>query len=78
MEREGSVSFVVGGSLYVMGGSIHATSVERYDVASNTWTIMANTLSGRRYFCAVTMSAGPVEEQDLFDSLIAKSSRRRP
>ena len=36
-------------------------------------------LEGRRVFGAVTIeSAGPAEEQDLFDSLIAQASRRRP
>jgi N-acetylneuraminic acid mutarotase len=79
MERNGGVSFVMGGFLYAAGGLGQTSSVERYDVATNTWTIMANMLEARRYFCAVTIgSVGPVEEQDLFDSLIAKSSRRRP
>jgi hypothetical protein len=50
--------------------------VERYDVTSNTWTFMADLLEGRRFLGAVTIgSAGPAEEQDLFDSLIAKAGR---
>jgi hypothetical protein len=52
--------------------------VERYDVTSNTWTSVADMLQARLYFCAVTIgSVGPTEEQDLFDSLIAKASGRR-
>jgi hypothetical protein len=51
------------------------TSVERYDVASDTWTAVANMLESRHTFCAVTIaSVGPVEEQDLFDSLISKAA----
>jgi hypothetical protein len=50
--------------------------VERYDVAINTWMLIAKMLEARRYFCAVTIgSARPAEEQDLFDSLIVKASR---
>jgi hypothetical protein len=49
--------------------------VERYDVASNTWEAVANMLEGRVYFHAVTIgTAGPTEEQNLFDSIIAKVS----
>jgi hypothetical protein len=65
----------VGGCLYAAGGQGGSESVERYDVASDTWTAVADMLEGRRLFGAVTTgSAGPVEEQDLFDSLIAKAS----
>jgi hypothetical protein len=69
-------SFVLGGCLYMAGGGYNrSTSVDRYDVASNTWTPVANMLETQDSFCAVTIgSAGPAEEQDLFDSLIAKSS----
>jgi hypothetical protein len=68
--------FVLGGCLYA-AGSVEGdgASVERYDVASDTWTAVANMLTGRDGFCAITIgSAGPAEEQDLFDSLIAKAS----
>jgi hypothetical protein len=52
------------------------SSVERYDTASNTWTAMADMLEGRRFLKAVTIgSAGPAEEQGLFDALIAKASK---
>jgi hypothetical protein len=45
-------------------------------VTSNTWTFVADLLEGRRHFCAVTTgSAGPAEEQDLFDALIVKAVR---
>jgi hypothetical protein len=77
--RKYGSSFKVDGCLYTAGG-IHAmSSVERYDVASNTWTAVADMLEGRDCFSAVTIgSAGPVVEQDLFDSLIAKASRECP
>ena len=76
--RRSGASFVVGRSLYVAGGVGTTSSVERYDVASNTWTAVADMLEGRIYFSALAIgSAGPAEEQDLFDSLIAEASRRR-
>jgi hypothetical protein len=72
-------SFVLAGCLYAAGGSQHiqrgGTSVERYDVASDTWAAVADLSLGRSSCCAVTIgSSGPAEEQDLFDSLIAKAS----
>jgi hypothetical protein len=73
--RLGSAAFVVDGCLCVAGGAIHLSSVERYNVANNTWEAVADMLEGRRYFGAVTIgSASPAEEQDLFDMLIAKAS----
>jgi hypothetical protein len=54
---------------------------ERYDMASNTWTVVAiaNMLEARENFGAVaTASKGPVEEQDLFTSQKAKAVRRLP
>jgi hypothetical protein len=70
---------VLDGSLYIAGGGPTASSrVERYDVATDTWTAVTNMLEGRHSFCAVTVGfAGPAEEQDLFDSLIDKASRRQ-
>jgi hypothetical protein len=69
-------SFVLGGYLYAAGGIGSPSVVERYNVATNTWTTVANMLEGRSYFSAVTIwSTGPAEEQDLFDSLIAKAIR---
>jgi hypothetical protein len=49
-------------------------------VATDTWTAMADMLEGRYASGTVTIgSSGPGEEQDLFDSLIAKiASSRRP
>jgi hypothetical protein len=76
--RQGGFSFVVGGCLYAAGGIIDDgdASVERYDVASNMWTAVADMLHARNSCGAVTIgSTGPAEEQDLFDSLIAKASR---
>jgi N-acetylneuraminic acid mutarotase len=76
IRRGDGASFVVGGSLYVAGGMGSFSSVERYDAVSNTWTAMADMLEGHRNCCAVTIgSAGPAEEVDLFDSLIAKAAR---
>jgi N-acetylneuraminic acid mutarotase len=76
-EKCGSATFVLGGCLYVVDGGYFLTSVERYDVATDTWTAVANMLEeGRLNFCVVTIgSAEPAEEQDLFDSLIAKAAR---
>jgi hypothetical protein len=72
----GNATFVVGGCLYVAGGTDNPSNVERYDVATDTWTAVANMLEGRVHFCAVTIgSADSAEEQGLFDSLIAKAAR---
>jgi hypothetical protein len=77
--REDGASFVVGGCLHAAGGHDDQRSrLERYDVASDTWRAMADMLEGRAIFGAVTIgSSGPAEEQDLFDSLIAKASSGR-
>ena len=73
-------SFVAGGCLYVAGGGRGCrSSAERYDEATDTWAAVADMLEGRVYCSAVTIgSSGPAEEQDLFDSLIAKSLKGRP
>jgi hypothetical protein len=73
----GSVTFVVSGCLYVAGGEGNKpSSVERYDVATDTWTAMVDMLDGRADFCAVTIaSVDPAEEEVLFDSLIAKATK---
>jgi hypothetical protein len=71
------VSFVLAGCLYAAGGfqPSSVSSVERYDVAADTWTAVADFSEGRFNFCAVTIGfSGPAAEQDLFDSLIAKAS----
>jgi hypothetical protein len=48
--------------------------MERYDATTDTWTCVARMLVRRGFFGAVTIgSAGPAEEQDLFDSLIGKT-----
>jgi N-acetylneuraminic acid mutarotase len=73
--RQNCATFVLGGILYAAGGRSDISSVEFYDVATDTWTTVAHMLEGRSLFGAVTIeSAGPAEEQDLFDSLIAKAS----
>jgi hypothetical protein len=52
------------------------SSVERYDAGTDTWTAVADMLEGRKLFAAVTIpAAGPAEEQNLFDALIAKATR---
>jgi hypothetical protein len=75
--RKYGASFVVGGYLYAAGGpgGLNVpSSVECYDVASNTWTAVANMLAERCDFSAITIgSSGLAEEQDLFDSLISKA-----
>jgi kelch-like protein 1/4/5 len=72
-------TFVSGGYLYAAGGhGISASSNERYDTTTNTWTLIAEMLEARRCFGSVTFgSAGPAEERDLLDSLIAKASSDR-
>jgi hypothetical protein len=54
-----------------------ASSVERYDVAADTWTAIADSPHYLRIeFRSVIISiesAGLAEEQDLFDSLIAEA-----
>jgi N-acetylneuraminic acid mutarotase len=76
--RFASSIFVLDGSLYVAGGlHVRQTSktVERYDVASNTWTAVADMLEERKYFGAVTIGSTELaEEQNLFDSLITKAA----
>jgi hypothetical protein len=76
-EKPIGTSFVLGGSLYAAGGPRNSASMERYDVDTDTWTVVANMLEGRSAFCSVTIgSAGPVEEEDLFDRLIATAMSR--
>jgi hypothetical protein len=78
-DRRCGASFVLGGHLYATGGAEEPSSVQRYDLASDTWNAVVDMLEGRRFFSAVTIgSSGPAEEQDLFDSLIARASGHRP
>ena len=77
VQRKYGASFVLGGCVYAVGGyrSTSSSNVERYDVATDTWTAVAQMLEGREMCSAITIgSAGPPEEQDLFDSLIAKAT----
>jgi hypothetical protein len=74
-KSQGSL-FVLGGCLHAVGGHGNHKSVERYDAATDTWTALANMLEGRRLPGAITIpAAGPAEEQNLFDALIAKATR---
>jgi hypothetical protein len=74
--RFAAASFVLSGCLYAAGGMWSPSTVERYDAATDTWTAVANMLEARHHFGAVTIRpTGPAEEQDLFDSLIAKVIR---
>jgi hypothetical protein len=78
-KKFGSATFVLGGCLYAAGGGGNSSSsVERYDVATDMWTAVADMLENRIFYRAVTCgSADPAEEQDLFDSLIAKATSKR-
>jgi hypothetical protein len=73
--RKSGISFVLNDCLFAAGSG---ASVERYDIATNTWTAVADMLEDRCSSCAVCIeSEGPTEEQDLFDSLITKASTQR-
>jgi hypothetical protein len=79
--RWGGASFVLQGCLHAAGGIFgdSSLSVERYDVASNIWTAVADMHERRVYFAVITIgSAGRAEEQNLFDSLIAKATAGGP
>jgi hypothetical protein len=66
-------SFAAGKCLYATG-RWDSESESTASVASNTWTAIADMLQGRYSCGSVTIgSVGPIEEQDLFDSLIAKA-----
>jgi hypothetical protein len=63
--------------LYAVGGEEQPSGVERYDVNTNTWSLVADMLEGHCYFGAVAIgSSGLTLEHDLFDLLIAKAKRR--
>jgi hypothetical protein len=68
IDRTYCASFVLGGCLYVAGGSaLSSSSVEGYDATTDTWTSVANKfmLERRKYCEAVTItigSVGPTEE----------------
>jgi hypothetical protein len=74
----GSATFVLGGCLYVAGGGRDRSSVERHDAVTDTWTAVPDMLAKKIHCGVVTIgSADPAEDQDLFDSLIAKITRER-
>jgi hypothetical protein len=67
-------SFVLGGSIYAVGGfdgENSLSSLERYSVASNSWSEVDGGELGtaRTCFGALVVRL----EMDLFDSLIAKA-----
>jgi hypothetical protein len=71
-------TFILSGCLYVVETREVGSCMERYDVATDTWTAIADLLQGRRSFGAIGIeSVGAAEEQDLFDSLIAEACIRR-
>jgi hypothetical protein len=75
-DRMAGASFVLGGRLCAAGASFKGASVERYDVASNTRTAVADMIAGRRYFGAVIIGSEG-KEQNRFDELLAKSAADR-
>ena len=75
---ESGASFILGGCLYATGGvKMSMKLCERYDMATNTWTAVANMCEHRHHFCAVTIGSNGPQQQELFDSLIAQASSRR-
>jgi hypothetical protein len=76
--REHCSTFVLSSFLFAIGGYNSESSMERYDVTTDTWTTMVDLPHGRMGFGAVSIGAtGPAAEQDLFDSLIAQASARQ-
>jgi hypothetical protein len=77
-DQKEAVLFVVGGCLYIAGGTTLRDSVQRYNVASATWTDVENMLEIRRSSCAVTIESAACwpGEEDLFESLITRASNR--
>jgi hypothetical protein len=70
--RFACASFVLNGRIYVAGGHNGRqilASVERYDVVSNTWSLVGNMNQARAGFAAHAM----VVEKNLFDSLVSKA-----
>jgi N-acetylneuraminic acid mutarotase len=78
--RSGSGAFVLGKSIHMVGGWDGAgvlTSMERYCVASDSWSVVNGVELGeaRNVFRAHTMQLQM--EENLFDSLIMKAKRAR-
>jgi N-acetylneuraminic acid mutarotase len=82
--RTGFATFVLGGSIHAVGGSdgqsrhgsdgVDAlTSMERYCVASDSWSEVSDLNTARDAFGAIVVGL----EVDFFDSLIAKAKRRK-
>jgi hypothetical protein len=76
--RHGASVFALGGIIYVAGGyhyQIEHSSVERYCVASDTWTLVKSMEmeAARSHFGTIVLEGG--DEMDFFDHLIAEASR---
>jgi hypothetical protein len=53
----------------------NSKTVERYDVASKTWTAVMDMFEERKSFGAVTIGSTELaDEQNLFDSIITKAA----
>jgi hypothetical protein len=71
-----AASYVLDGCLYAAGGTASPSHEERYDAKTNTWTEVAGLLESGHSCGAVTIGrTEDTEEQDIFDSLIAKAVR---
>jgi hypothetical protein len=71
-------AFTLSGCLHVVRRMRSASTIERYDVATDTWTAMTDLPHGWIACNAIGIESCPAEEQDLFDSLIAQAAARRP
>ena len=52
-------------------------TVERYDVATDTWSAVANMSAARSSHGACTVGTGEVREVGLFASLVSKALAKR-
>jgi hypothetical protein len=71
-------AFTLSGCLHVKRRMRSASTIERYDVATDTWTAVTDLPHGWIACNAIGIESCPAEEQDLFDSLIAQAAARRP
>jgi hypothetical protein len=70
------VLFALCGCLYAAGDFASPHVMERYDIATDTWSAVANMLERRDSFGAVAIGSNEnMKERNLFDSLIAKAIR---
>ena len=73
--RAGLTSFVLGDCLYASGGynGSRLNTVERYDVAADTWSAAPSMDSARCNLGACTVGVGGAGEVGLFASLVSKA-----